>query len=178
MDKGLDTGDMIMKGEIKLDDHMTASILHDKLADMGANIVLDVIGRLACGEKVETQKQDDNASTYAPLLKKSDGQVDWNSSAIEIDRQVRALNPWPGVWAEIQGKRFKILDVGLAHAEGFCHENSASGTLLNKNGLILCGEKTALTLKSLQPEGKKVMDFTSALNGSYINADIDFNDSL
>ena len=177
MDKGLDTGDMILKCEIPLSGNTTASGLHDALADMGAKLTLEVLDQLAKNDGVKAEKQDGNLSNYAPLLKKEDGQVDWNNPAIEIDQQVRALNPWPGVWAEIQGKRFKVLDVNLVdvdcpnYAGALCNEGVSPGTILDKNGLILCGVKTVLTLKSIQPEGKKAMDFTSALNGGYINMD-------
>lgn len=177
MDKGLDTGDMILKGEISLVPDMISTKLHDALSEMGAKLTLAVLDQLLKKGGVKAEKQDDNLSNYAPLLKKEDGQVDWNKPAIEVDRQVRALNPWPGVWAEIQGKRFKILDVSLAdvdypnYAGALCYEGVSPGTVLDKSGLILCGAKTVLTLKSIQPEGKKAMDFTSALNGGYINMD-------
>ncbi len=177
MDKGLDTGDMILKGEVSLDGNMTSARLHDELAKMGAKLTLEVLDIIAAQGSVESEGQADEQSTYAPLLKKTDGHVDWSRPAVEIDRQVRALNPWPGVWADIQGKRFKILDVSLAdvdypnYAGALCNEGVSPGMLLNKDGLILCGVKTVLNIKTLQPEGKKRMDFTSALNGGYINAD-------
>lgn len=177
MDKGLDTGDMILKGEVLLDGNMTSARLHDELAEVGAKLTLEVLGIIAAQGSVESEGQADEQSTYAPLLKKTDGQVDWSQPAVEIDRQVRALNPWPGVWADIQGKRFKILDVSLAdvdypnYAGALCNEGMSPGKVLNKEGLILCGVKTVLALKTVQPEGKKRMDFTSALNGGYINAD-------
>ena len=177
MDEGLDTGDMIAKSEITLTSDMTASMLHDSLAQMGASLVSDVLDTLASEGVVDTQKQDDTQATYAHLLKKSDGQVDWGQSAIEIDRQVRALNPWPGVWAEIQGKRFKIHDVGLAdvdypnYAGALCDEGLLPGAVLNKDGLVLCGKKTVLKINKIQPEGKQAMDFVSALNGGYIDVE-------
>ena len=169
MDKGLDTGDMIAKDEMSLDADITAAILHDALAEMGADLMLDVLARLVSDGSLSAEKQDDALVTYAHLLKKSDGVVDWAQSALQIDNQIRALNPWPGVWAEIQGKRFKIIEAILADADFSGY--SSVGTILNKEGLIFCGENTALRLNKIQPEGKKAMDFASALNGGYIDAE-------
>lgn len=175
MDKGLDTGDMIAKSEITLSTDMTSTKLHDALADMGAQLTVQVLNDLCTNGQLNAEKQDNDLATYAHLLKKSDGQVDWQSPALEIDRQIRALNPWPGVWAEIQGKRFKIHEASLADVEypnyagALCDEGLKPGAVLNKNGLMLCGVKTVLKLHKIQPEGKKPMDFTSAVNGGYID---------
>lgn len=160
MDEGLDTGDMILKGEIKLTDKTTAPELHDDLADMGAALTLKVLNNIAQNGKAAAEPQDNQNSTYAPLLKKSDGHVNWNDTAPKIDAQIRALNPWPGVWAEIQGKRFKILKAETTQA--------TTPETLDKNGVMPCGSGTALKLITLQPEGKKAMDFASAINGGYI----------
>lgn len=169
MDKGLDTGDMIAKDEMSLDADITAAILHDALAEMGADLMLDVLARLVSDGSLSAEKQDDALVTYAHLLKKSDGVVDWAQSALQIDRQIRALNPWPGVWAEIQGKRFKIIAASLADT-GSPNDISV-GRILSKSGMVSCGENTALRLNKIQPEGKKAMDFASALNGGYIDAE-------
>lgn len=168
MDKGLDTGAMILKGEIALDAAMTASKLHDALAQMGARLTLSVLAQLATAGAVDAQKQDDDLSVYAPLLKKQDGHVDWAQSAAEIDRQVRALNPWPGVWADIQGQRFKILETRLVTD---AQPTAQGGSVLNKKGHIACGQGSALHITVIQPEGKKAMDFGAALNGGYIKVD-------
>ncbi|MGH1378620.1 MAG: methionyl-tRNA formyltransferase [Alphaproteobacteria bacterium] len=177
MDKGLDTGDMIAKSEITLGSDMTSTILHDALAEMGADLVIEVLDRLVYEGSLNAEKQGDDLATYAHLLKKSDGIVDWSQSALQIDRQIRALNPWPGVWAEIQGKRFKIISADLAdvdypnYAGALCDEGLNPGAVLSKDGLILCGNKTVLRVSEIQPEGKKSMDFASALNGGYIDSE-------
>lgn len=152
MDKGLDTGDMILKGECTITAETTAASLHDDLADMGAQLTLQV---LAGDMPPKAEQQDDALSNYAPLLKKSDGHIDWSQTAEEIDRQIRALNPWPGVWGEIQGKRFKILEA--TPSEQSPHT-------------IECGRGTHLNISKLQPEGKKAMDLASAINGGYLSA--------
>lgn len=151
MDKGLDTGDMILKCELAITAETTASNLHDKLADMGAELTLQVLSALP----PTSEKQDDAQSTYAPLLKKTDGNIDWSETAQQIERKIRSLNPWPGVWANIQGKRFKILD--------------ASPSKPTKR-TIACGQDTYLEITTLQPEGKKPMDLDSAINGGYLES--------
>lgn len=150
MDKGLDTGAMILKGEIPITNETTAASLHDDLADIGAELTLQV---LSGDLPPKAEKQDDELSNYAPLLKKSDGHINWTQTAEDIDLQIRALNPWPGVWAEIQGKRFKILEARPS-------EKSTQ--------TIACGNNTHLQIITLQPEGKKRMDLNSAINGGYL----------
>jgi len=167
MDAGLDTGAMITKDEIRLGKDMTASQLHDELAVMGARLALNVVERLAASGKVQSEPQDDELSTYAPLLKKEDGLVCWVQTADEIDRQIRALNPWPGVWAiGKEGKRFKIQRAQFSKTPYPTQE--VPGTILNKRGEVMCSDGSVLKITKIQPEGKKAMDFASALNGNYL----------
>ncbi len=166
MDVGLDTGDMIVKSQVSLDGAMTASKLHDILAQDGARLTLEVLGQLSQAGAVEAQAQDDAQSTYAPLLKKSDGVVNWADHANDIDRQIRALNPWPGVWAYINDQRFKVLEAQPVPHDGVNHP---AGMFFNKSGHIACGDDSVLQIIKLQPEGKKPMDFASALNGGYVS---------
>ena len=166
MDEGLDTGPEILKKAINLDEKETAQTLHDKLAELGANMAVEVINKLAENGQVTTDEQENSPATYAHLLKKEDGDIDWNHSAQALDRQIRALNPWPGVRAEIDGKMFKIL---AAEPSGKpADKNQPVGIILNRDGDIQCGENTVLTLKIIQPAGKNAMDFASAINGGYI----------
>ncbi|HBR69348.1 MAG TPA: hypothetical protein DEA55_08250, partial [Rhodospirillaceae bacterium] len=98
-----------------------------------------------------------------------------NKTAREISRQVRALNPWPGVWCEAGGQRLKILEALAlpwfsypSHAGALCGEGDGAGTVLDKDGITVCGGRTGMKLTRVQPAGAKAMDFTSALNGGYI----------
>jgi methionyl-tRNA formyltransferase len=167
MDKGMDTGAMISKGEIRLNAGTTTVQLHDDLAVMGAHLVLGVLERMASGDDVQAQAQDDALSTYAPLLKKEDGCVRWTQIAYQIDRQVRALNPWPGVWTTTkEGRRFKVLEAHCLKMPYPAQE--ALGTVLNIKGEVMCSDGSVLKITKIQPEGKAPMDFTSALNGNYL----------
>ena len=164
MDKGLDTGAMILKGSLEITSKTTAASLHDALAEMGGLLMIEALEMLVRDGALKSVPQDNAQSTYAPLLKKSDGDIDWNDDAANIDKQVRALNPWPAVRGMIGAHQFKILAVSLSDET----TDAPAGTLLNKHGDIACGNGTILRLNTIQPAGKKAMDFTSALNGGYV----------
>ena len=165
MEAGLDTGPVIWEKPIAIADDTTATSLHDDLCAMGQRGILDVLAILARDGALESTPQDDEKSTYASMLKKEDGVIDWSQSAAKIDRQIRALNPWPGVWAQIDGKRIKILKAEKPQQK----YEGGPGDIIDESGIVMCGEDTALTLIQLQPEGKKPMDFKSALNGGYVS---------
>ncbi len=110
MTEGLDEGPYIGKRSMPIGVDTTSQDVHDTLSLLGAEATLESLNRLASGEEPEQVYQDDSQMSYAPMLTKEDGIVDWSQTAQEIDRQVRALNPWPGVWTKTQdGKRLKII---------------------------------------------------------------------
>ncbi len=164
MDEGLDTGNMIAKCEIDLNSDMTSSKLHDELAEMGAKLIVKVLDNLLRDGELKSEKQNESKFTYAKLLKKSDGNIDWAQNALQIDRQIRAFNPWPGVRGCIHGINFKVLEAAISNQ----NHNIDAGTILSKNGEIACGDNSVLKLLKIQPEGKNPMDFVSAINGGYI----------
>lgn len=172
MEKGLDTGPMILKKSLQITGETTAAQLHDDLAGMGADLVLEVLDLLAKNGQLKSISQDDGDSTYAAMLKKSDGLIDWHQSAEQISAQVRALNPWPGVWTSMGGKRIKILAVRICEHEQSGEANA--GTLVDKSGVVICG-KGALNIIRVQPEGKKPMDMKAAMNGGYLKVDDSFD---
>lgn len=166
MDAGLDTGDVLLERKTPITDQTTASSLHDILADMGAEMTLEVLNRIAAGDPLPPQPQTEEGMTYAKMLSRDDGRIDWSQSAIYIERQMRALTPWPGVWCMVGGKRLKIHAVEIADGAG------QPGEILDKNMKIACG-KGALNLMTVQPENKKPMDGGAYLNGAQISvADI------
>ena len=164
MDEGLDTGPVIAMEQFALSDDMTASVLHDALSEMGARMSLAVVETLAAGGTLSLEPQDNDLVTYAPLLKKEDGRVDWSQTAIEIGRQVRALNPWPGVWSDIDGTRIKILDAQVIDEVS----DQVPGIVLGRDGYVSCGGGTVLGLRQIQPAGTKAMDVSAAMNGGYL----------
>lgn len=165
MNRGLDTGPMISSESVPLTSQTTTPALHDTLAEMGGRLIVETLNTLARKNRLCHTAQDDAASTYAPLLKKEDGKIEWNNNAEHIDRQVRALNPWPGTYCFLpDGMRIKVVSVTPQD------ENTSAppGTVLNAHGDVACGEGGVLRLVTIQPEGKKPMPFTAALNGGYL----------
>jgi methionyl-tRNA formyltransferase len=165
MEEGLDTGPMIAKRSVSIGPKMTTPMLHDALAEMGGKLIVPVLDTLAAEGKISAEKQDESLTNYAALLSKGDGRVDWSQSAVEIDRQIRALNPWPGVWTMTpDGKRLKILEAELTQETA----QEKPGTLCAKDGSVSCGQGAILRLKKIQPDNAKPMDIASSLNGGYL----------
>ncbi len=107
IDEGLDTGDMLLSRNILIGDRETSGTLHDSLADVGAGLVLETLDKLADGSLAPVP-QDEGQSTYAPLLKKQDGRIDWARPAKEIESFIRGVNPWPGAFTFCDERRLKI----------------------------------------------------------------------
>lgn len=166
MDVGLDTGPMIAKRNVAIRSTTTAQSLHDMLSAMGSSMIEDVLDRLAEQGHLESVVQPEEGVTYAKMLKKEEGKIDWSNPAAVIDRQIRALNTWPGTWTEVEGgKRLKILE---AHVSELA-DMTAPG-IVSEGGIIACGDHTALRLSMVQPENKKPMDIADAYNGGYLKA--------
>lgn len=164
MDKGLDTGPVITEEAIPIKEYTTAQSLHDELSILGSDMIVKAIDRLARDGHLPSTPQNNEKTTYAPLLKKEDGLVNWALPALSIDCQVRALNPWPGVYTNIHEKRFKILEAARTSQT----HDTQPGTVLDKAGHIACGDGSVIKLIRVQPDGSKPMDFASALNGNHV----------
>ncbi|MGB1077554.1 MAG: methionyl-tRNA formyltransferase [Bdellovibrionales bacterium] len=165
MEAGLDTGPMISKQTCEITQETTASSLHDRLSDMGGAMLLPLLEELSNGQALVSTPQDDALSNYASMLKKEDGLIDWNNTAEEICRQVRALNPWPGTYCTHNDQlSIKIKAVRVADQIS----DTPAGTVLDKQGHIVCGHGSVLQITHIQPPNKAAMDFASALNGGYI----------
>ncbi|MDD6402453.1 MAG: methionyl-tRNA formyltransferase [Lachnospiraceae bacterium] len=164
MEKGLDTGDMIDKITVPIEDDDTGETLTNKLSKAGAELIIVTLNKLIDGT-ITREKQDDSKSCYAKMLSKELGLVDFTKSAEELERLIRGLIPWPCAYTYIDGKSVK-----LYKAEVFDNNDKPGkpGEIIEvtkKFFSIACGEK-ALRIRSLQPEGKKQMDTASYLNGN------------
>lgn len=165
MDVGLDTGPMIAVEQTPIEDNTTATSLHDALSFLGAKMIVPVMDALAQGGSVAKTPQPQEGITYAHMLKKEEGHIDWLQEASVIDRQIRALNPWPSTYAfTARQTRLKII-AGVMAEGGF---KGAAGTIVNEEGLVACGDSHAIKLITIQPESKKPMAFVEALRGGYI----------
>ena len=165
MDEGLDTGPVIDMQDVPIGHDTTAENLHDVLADLGGRMIAQCLDTIAKTRDISSRPQTDTDTCYARMLKKEEGHIDWTQDSIVIERCIRALNPWPGTYSFLPNKkRIKILEVQIASA----NEKSAdAGTLLSEEGLVACG-KGYLQLVTVQPESKKPMNISSALNGGYL----------
>ncbi len=157
MDKGLDTGPVLAAEGIPLAKDATAGTLHDKLADLGAKMIVAVLDNLDAGT-LKPQPQDNMLATLAPKFKKAEARIDWTKPAIETDRRVRAFNPFPGAFFEHQGKRFKVLEGRAEDSHG------APGEVLDDNLLIGTGDASYRILK-IQREGRKPVTTKEFLRG-------------
>ena len=165
MDKGLDTGAMLARSVLPILDGDTTGSLHDKLAELGAREIVALLPRLAAGGVVG-EKQDDALATYAKKIGKDDARLDWNRSAVELDRQIRAFNPFPGAHALLAGEPIKIWQARpLADA-------GPPGTVLSvgRDGLrVACGTG-ALDITEVQKAGGKRLAIAAFLSGSTLQA--------
>ena len=160
MAKGLDTGDMIEQSETKILPTDTGETLTNRLAEMGGQLILSTMEKLSAGTAVRTPQKEEESS-YAKMLDKSLGCMDFHKPAAELERAVRALDPWPSAFTRIDGKNVKIYGAEVTE------ETGTPGTIIDvtkKSFTIACGEG-ALRILRLQPEGKKPMDTAAFLNG-------------
>ncbi len=160
MDVGLDTGAMLAKRSMRIPTDGTAGSVTDALAHLGADLLIESLPRWLAGA-ITPEPQDDSLSTYAPMLKKDEGRLDFTRNAHELERQVRAMNPWPGAFMDFDGETLKI---HRAHVE---EGNASVGerlTLANQPAIGAGGG--LLVLDEVQPAGKKSMSGKSFLVGA------------
>ncbi len=160
MDVGLDTGDMLLKAVTPIDPDEDTSSLHDRLSQLGAELLAETIERLAAGG-VAPEKQDDALTCYAPMLKKEDGLIEWGKDAASIKNLVRGMTPWPGAYSHIDEKLLKVFRVQVGSGAGRPGEIIAAG----RDGIeVACGEGSVV-IYELQLEGKKRLPAAEFLAG-------------
>ena len=164
MDEQLDTGPMFKTSEIEITGQTTGETLHQILANLGADIINTALNGIDTGA-LKAIGQPVSGASYASKLSRDDGHIDWNKSAQEIEKLVRALYPWPGAWTEINGSRVKIFETEVIPTS---KPISPPGETVDNNLTISCGQD-CLRLLRLQKQGKKVMYAAEYLNGSPIS---------
>lgn len=161
MDKGLDTGNMLLKKQVSIDESATGSSLHDQLAVLGGDAINEYLENFKADFKGE--KQDDSLANYAHKLQKSEAEIDWNQPVDVIERKVRAFNAWPVCFTYVGNKRLRIWQ-----AEQLTESSAkppGSVVKFDKSGIdIVCGDGRLLRMLTLQPDGSKAMDVTALLN--------------
>lgn len=167
MDEGLDTGDMLLKGAVKLEEKETGESLYHKLSIEGARLIVEALPKIEAGE-LKPVKQEDAQSTYAGKLSKSSGCIDWKKSAAEIERLIRGLNSWPSAYTSYHGKTLKIWEADAVERK----ETGEAGTVaeVSKTSIFINTKDGQLSLNSVQLEGKKRMAVKDFLLGYKIEA--------
>lgn len=164
MDQGLDTGEVIFAEATPIGPQETAGSLAQRLAETAAGLALATLEAVAANSAPRTP-QDDTAATYAPLLGKADGRLDWSLAAAELDRRVRGLDPWPGAFCQMDGQPLKLFAPTAVLAD---NRGQAPGTLLEPAAgllLVACGEG-ALGVGQVQAAGKRRLAAVEFLRGA------------
>jgi len=160
MEAGLDTGPVLAVRRTPILPTDTSETLHARLAELGGELVRQELPRLLAGA-LTPRPQPSEGVTLARMVEKEDGRIDWTRPAIELERRVRAFDPWPGLWTDVRGDRLRIWRAEVAPGAG------APGTVLTASGGVLevaTGER-ALRLLELQPEGRRRMSAAEFLSG-------------
>ena len=154
MDAGLDTGPVLLRQATPIGTEETTGALHDRLSQMGATLIVEALARLS---DLTPKPQPDDGVTYAEKIDKAEARIDWTRPAVEVDRQVRGLSPFPGAWCEEGDARLKLLGSRLAQGTG------RPGQVLDRS-LVVCGTG-AIEITRLQRPGKKAVLVEEALRG-------------
>lgn len=168
MAEGLDTGDMLSKTSLSIDG-MNCEALHDQLAEMGARLLIETLPLIEAGE-IMPEPQDDALSSYAGLISKKDGIIDFTKTPEEIERQIRAFDPWPGAYCAYKGETMKLWKAEVLNK----NSDAVPGTIVNVSdeGIdISCGGRL-LRVTEIQMPGKKRVEVKAFLRGNSIEKEI------
>ncbi|GJQ36973.1 MAG: methionyl-tRNA formyltransferase [Anaerolineaceae bacterium] len=164
MDVGLDTGPMLAKRSLRIKPDDTTGSLIGALSTLGADLLIETLPGYIDG-KVTLKPQPEDGVTYAPMLKKEDGRLDFEKPAVELERRIRAMNPWPGAWFEWNGAPLKVLKARTDIL--FTYMNQTPGNrLVSGNEPVVATSNGFLFLEEVQPPGKKQMSGKSFLAGA------------
>ena len=166
MDTDLDTGDMLLKAATPLSEDETAQTLHDRLSLMGADLIIRTLDDIA-DNTITPDFQNHSKATYAPMLKKEDGRIDWCREPEEISAQVRAMTPWPGAFTFISGKRIKIMEVRYMDIR----PDEPAGTVFNCtcDEIHVAAGSRSLAIRKLQGASGKCLCSEDYLRGSRLD---------
>ncbi len=162
MDVGLDTGDILLQQKITLDNQITTEKLYEKLAPIGAKLLIETLDNF---ENITPIPQSEEGVTYAKKLLKEESTIDWQQSAEQIDRMIRALNPWPGCFFKYKGEMVKVLKAKIIN--NIVNSELKIGEVIDNQLTINCAQGTLQLLK-LQRPGRNPLDLADFLRGSKI----------
>jgi len=169
IDEGLDTGPILLKKEVGIQDEDTTETLSERLSQVGADLMVSTLERLEHGD-LEPVTQDHTQATRAPILKKQDGRIDWTLPAKDIWNRVRGLRPWPGAYTTFRGKRLHVWRAARPDDSG--SSPLAAGFMHAERGrlFVTCGQGTRLEAAEVQLEGRKCLAARDFLNGAKLLA--------
>lgn len=167
MDEGLDTGSILLQREERIREDETAIELMSRLSEVGAELLSETLRGL---DRIEPRAQDEEKATFAPMLRREDGLIDWALDGLQLERRVRGFQPWPNAFTSYHSRRLVIWRAeALTDYEG----SAACGEIVEAQGdelRVACGDNTALRLLEVQPEGKRRMAVRDFLNGAHVGA--------
>jgi len=166
MDEGMDTGNILLQAEVPIGREETCENLHDRLAPLGAQLLSITIERMKAGD-LRAVPQDHSRATYAPPLKKEDGHIHWEKGAGEIDRQVRAFNPWPGAFTKWGDRLVKIYRGEIR--EGTAEGKAGAVVWVGSDFVEVAAGEGSYLIKEVQLEGRKKMTLREFLSGHSIS---------
>jgi methionyl-tRNA formyltransferase len=163
IDAGMDTGEMLLQDELTIGPDESAPELTARLAQSGADLMVKTLRGLGAGE-ISPRAQDHAAATYAPMLKREDGLIDWNRKAQEIYNRMRGFTPWPGAYTEFRGQTCHL----FGHPVLGESSQNPPGTISSKQGRVVvgCGAATVLELAHVKLEGRKQVNAAEFVNGA------------
>lgn len=165
MNEGLDTGDMILKTEIPLDPKETGGSLHDKLAEAGAKLCVETLKCLE-DKTAAWEPQGESTTAYAKMLDKNLGNINWNDPAVQIERLIRGLNPWPSAYTHWNDKVIKLWQADVV--EGNTDQEAGTIVKVEKDSFYVQTGEGLLKIEELQLQGKKRMDAGTFLRGNHL----------
>jgi methionyl-tRNA formyltransferase len=182
IDAGMDTGEMLLQRQIEIGPNETAPELAARLAELGGPLMVETLHGLADG-KIVPKSQNHPEASYAPILKKADGRIDWNRPAQEIYNRMRGFAPWPGAYTTFRGLSCHVWGEPVSKESGASLPARAGlttpGTLFAKKNelLVCCGETTVLCVQTVQVEGRKPVKARDFANGSRLKSGERFGDT-
>jgi methionyl-tRNA formyltransferase len=166
MNEGMDTGDMILKAECEIGENDSTGILHDKLASLGADLLVKTLQDIE-NNQAQRLPQNDSLASYAPMLTKEHELIDWHKTAHEVHDQIRGLSPWPGAYTIYKNKRLKIHEA--ANIQWLRGEPGRVLAIDKEKGLIVSSSLGSVAIKKVQLAGKNIMDVADFCRGYSIN---------
>lgn len=163
MSRGLDTGDMILKSETDIGEHETASELHDRLMYIGAELLIDTLDKMEEGSVIKIP-QDHSKSTYAPIMTKELGEINWNIEGYKIMNLVRGTQTWPGAYTTYKGEKIKVFKAEICDRFSQCKNGTV--VKVSREGIFVNAKDSCVILKTIQFPGKKSMNVEDYLRGN------------